>query len=96
LLFSGGCSQVKQVVVNVTEGVKGIFKKDKEGTNKTPAETQESKSNQETENSNQGTTTEEDTPPARTKIRETKKTHSSKKRSSNTTTTPAGEAFGPR
>ncbi len=98
LCFWAGCTQVKQVVTDVKEGVSGVLKKDKKDTQKAPAEIKEPEPAKEPETADKGTTTvtkEESPPPAKTKKKETKtSTPASKKGASSTT--PSGEVFGPK
>ena len=96
LCFWTGCTQVKQVVTDVKEGVSGALKKDTKDTPKAPAEKKEPP--KDPEPADKGTTTvnkEESSPPAKAKKKETKTTTPAGKKGS-TSTTPSGEVFGPK
>lgn len=98
LFFWTGCTQVKQVVTDVKEGVSGVLKKDKKDTQKAPAEKKEPEPAKEPETADKGTTTgskEDSSSPAKAKKKETKTTTPAGKKGS-TSTTPSGEAFGPK
>jgi hypothetical protein len=96
--FWAGCTQVKHVVTDVKEGVKGVFKK--EDPQKVPAEKKEPEPAKEPETADKGTTTgskEEPPAPAKGKKKETKATTpAGKKGTTKTTPTPSGEVFGPK
>lgn len=96
--FWTGCTQVKQVVTDVKEGVSGVLKKDKKDTPKAPAEKKEPEPAKEPETADKGTTTgskEESPPPAKPKKKETKTTTPASKKGGSSTTT-SGEVFGPK
>jgi len=96
--FWTGCTQVKQVVTDVKEGVTGVLKKDKKDTQKAPAEKKEPEPAKEPESTDTGTTTggkEESSPAAKAKKKETKTTTPASKKGT-TTSTPSGEVFGPK
>jgi hypothetical protein len=98
--FWSGCTQVKQVVSDVQEGVKGIFKGEKEDTQKGPAEKKESPPAKAPEAADKGTTLgskEEPSHPAKAKKKETPTTTpAGKKGTTKTTPIPPGEVFGPK
>lgn len=98
--FWAGCAQVKQVVTDVQEGVKGVFKGEKEDTQKAPAEKKESEPAKEPETTGKDTTKggkEEPPSPAKAKKKETKTTTPvGKKGTTRTTPIPSGEVFGPK
>jgi hypothetical protein len=100
LCFGTGCTQVKQIVTDVKEGIKEGITGKKEEPPKPAPETKEAKPIKEPEAADAGTTKEvkEDTqPPAKAKPKETKAPpSSSKKPPPKTTPPPVGEVFGPK
>jgi hypothetical protein len=96
--FWAGCTQVKQVVTDVKEGVTGVLKKEKKDTQKAPPEKKEPEPAKEPEPVDKGTpavSKEESSPPAKSKKKETKTTTPSGKKGT-TTSIPSGEVFGPK
>ena len=97
LCFWVGCTQVKQVVTDVKEGIKESFKGEKEDTQKAPAEAKETKPQKEPESTDTGTTKEVSSPPAKAKTKETKAAPAPSKKGTQKTTQPStGDAFGPK